>query len=527
MSIRDTNLHSSFFEIGGKYRTSDGKTLTLKHFCLEEPVLSPRVSLVGLEKGRQVRTRAGEVLTFCSVIGASNWPYVFEDDAGKILKFTPNGIHRVDLHRGPNDIVEILPVARTGVCLAHLEIGQKVRTQDGEMLTLTEVDDGSSWPYLFLRENGKTRSYTPEGRYWNERRPDSLDIAEILPREVPVVSLEDVPIGSTFRTRRGTFLRLELNFSEGDPLYGKTSDGLQRYPYRLDGTSRLGRDYDVVEIVSRPEEARVEIGEAVSGGKFRLRNGKVYEYKGERSGGNLRAFHAGDSLYFRPSGICPNRDSGHEVVELISPPKVPRVPIVDAAKYDVLVLRNGKRFVCTGSTGPHTGSKEAKCGTKTLLFALTGACPGLDEDYDVVEVVPAPKVSIRDARVGDTFVLRNGEQFECVDVYSMAVDGFYEARSRRTTGHPILCFGLDGRCPGWGSDYDVVEVVTAPEPSLADKVFDQVSKVEPASIEKVVISSSDYSKHFEEVKARIREVGGTRLYHSSKIDPGRFEICFK
>jgi hypothetical protein len=86
---------------------------------------------------------------------------------------------------------------------------------------------------------------------------------------------------------------------------------------------------------------------------------------------------------------------------------------------------------------------------------------------------------------------------------------------------------LDGHCPAWEDDYDVIEVVPASPPTLIDKVIAQVAAAKRGSIDQIVISSKDYDDHSEDLKARLRDLQSPTLRYSHQIAAGQFEIRFK
>jgi hypothetical protein len=200
-----------------------------------------------------------------------------------------------------------------------------------------------------------------------------------------------------------------------------------------------------------------------------------------------------------------------------------------AIKGDKFRLRDGSVYTYTGIRAG-TGSLETvdESGDTGLFIRPNGETPGLGDYGEVVEIIPAPRVSIKEAKVGDVFRLRCGVEFVCTAVNGDA-RGYHMAKGTPADGKVSigLNFGCDGHCPAWGAGYDVVELIPAPTPPLPDRVFNQVSKMDLDAIEKVVICSGDYSLEFEAVKRRICVLGRIDLRHSEKVKPGCFRVYFR
>jgi hypothetical protein len=266
------------------------------------------------------------------------------------------------------------------------------------------------------------------------------------------VELKGIEAGRKVRLRNGDVLTFVKKISDlaAWPYRFTKEDGYELY-FASDGSyysSERCDDRDVVEILPL-KQGRVSLAAAAAGDQFQLRNGQVRTYAGDSNGsyaGNLRTTGNGRDLYFRADGSCPNRDDGYDVIKIIPAPREPRVSIEKAIKGDKFRLRDG--YVCTyRGTRTRSGNLETldEQGDYGLVIGPTGETPGLGYRSDVVEIIPAPTVSIKDAKIGDTFRLRNGREFECIRLghdYCRA-KGLVTDEIERT-----LSFACDGHCPG-------------------------------------------------------------------------------
>lgn len=537
MSIRSIDVNSADFHAGGKYMTNDGKIITLKHFCVETPEAAPTptggVLLSSMQIGQKARTRSGEIVTLKKVCGQDTYPYVFIAPGGELYCCKPQGYYWSQNMQSRHDIIEILPLEgvkpESELSLEGIRPGQKVRTKAGNVLTFCrKTTYHSQWPYLF---GDGLLSYTPSGVYRSDFLPGPDDIVEILPYdEEPRVQIDRSTLrkGDIFRLRNGRqFVYSGYEFSGRFKGNCEPEYECGYLYFNPDGTCP-NRDagHEVVEVITAP---LVSLAGVQIGSTFRTRSGlvRVLEHSNYRGQGEFygRPFHGSDGPggFYKSDGSSSSSEE-YDAVEILSPPKVPCVQIDGAKKGDEFRLRCEKVYVHNGVVSG-AGLLQAVRAGELLYFRPDGTCPNRKADHDVIAVSPAPMVSIEDANVGDVFRLRNGKEFECVDTTSK--HGFYQGKLKDPSVERTLWFRLDGHCPAWEDDYDVIEVVPASPPTLIDKVIAQVAAAKRGSIDQIVISSKDYDDHSEDLKARLRDLQSPTLRYSHQIAAGKFEIRFK
>ena len=522
------DITSDQFAKDTTFRTADGKTIRVKHFCVEE---STKISLKDLKVGQKARTKSDEIITFVKFFDdGRDWSYQFKRVNEDTFSFCEDGSYYSERTPSENDIVEILPFERPSIDLNGLVPGQKVRTFKGEVLTYVKRGYAQTWPYYFCTESGESRTFTPAGIYSHDLIPTDSDIAEILPYEAPRVSLGDLPISSTFRTRGGLVCKLEKsNTPELGLFFGRppNTDPAGLF-YDADGSCRKGSSYDAVEVITRAEP-RVSIEDAVKGDQFLIRDGRTYTYTGEKSSGIFRTKDSGGQrgLNFKSDGSAYGLEEYADVVKIIPASKA----CTNGAKVgDKFVLRNGREYVCTGKISPFSHNIQGHCkelfDDAYLYFRPDGSCPNRDQSYDVIEfiqVAQRPRVSIEGARKGDKLVIRDGRVYTCTG------ERVEKGRFRTTDkdGSSGLTFDPDGRAPGLRDYADVVEIIPAPKPTLEKRIARQLRQCD-GPISEILVSFSDWDALPKEFRDGGKSYfNGVRLLRDEDIHDGDFNLFFK
>lgn len=169
----------------------------------------------------------------------------------------------------------------SSVSLRDLDLkpGQKARTRKGKLLTFQRLSSySSSWPYIFLDEDGVEATYTPDGVYRSDFVQDLDDIEEVLPFEPAKVDLKDVKIGQKVRLKNGEIVALStiINDQGSWPYRFKRSGG-GVYSFTVDGfyyCRENPQELDIVEILPF-EEPRLTLEDVAIGDTLHLRDGRV------------------------------------------------------------------------------------------------------------------------------------------------------------------------------------------------------------------------------------------------------------
>lgn len=206
----------------------------------------------------------------------------------------------------------------------------------------------------------------------------------------------------------------------------------------------------------------------------------------------------------------------------------PSINISEASKGDTLVLRCGKKFICTGENN-ETGSHYAKDGEVSLWFAVNGHCPAWGDGYDVVELVKTTKepiVSLEGLQVGDRFRTRNGQVFTCTKIKDYGSPII--ANSKEHCGIHFKWNGTSNM--SFHPEYEAVERL---KPSVADQISQQLNRLDKSQVGRVVVSETEWKILKTEVvpdwNGRLYVDGVRVLFTSDRGDvpPGNFDIQLK
>lgn len=238
--------------------------------------------------------------------------------------------------------------------LKGIQIGQKARTRDGRELTLVEINEGRTYPYIFLTsEGGKVCSYTEAGTYWSgERVKSNADIVALLPppSTPAAIDLSNIQPGQRVLLRDGGWLEYK----------GPTENG--RYPYRFVDQSGAtttftpeGRYYagsecagDIVKILPF-----VNLQGIQSGTRARTKNGleliydgfkekaKWYPYRFKEVGSDAERSYTPFGYYSMEG------ENNYDLVELIIQPQT---PAATPAAIDLSTAQPGDQFRSANGT---------------------------------------------------------------------------------------------------------------------------------------------------------------------------------
>lgn len=139
-----------------------------------------------------------------------------------------------------------------------------------------------------------------------------------------------------------------------------------------------------------------------------------------------------------------------------------------------------------------------------------------------------PVVPLVGVPIGGKFRLRNGRTLVLEASKYLSFGKFFGREL--SPSRDGLFFEEDGTCRIGSGENDVVEILA---PSLLKQIERQVIALNPADIDKVIISSSDWSRLMEEARETANYRGGlvfvdeTRVFHSANVPTGDFSIRFK
>jgi hypothetical protein len=251
VTIQDLQITSDQFAGCSQFRTSDGKLIKVKNFCVEED--AEPVSIKDADIGSRLRLRNGEVI---EIIGTSKTPGG-NKKSEKYWHF--NDGRRVNFKR-EFDVVEILELKekQATVPLTGLQWGDTFRTRDGEVFRYEGEKEGGhffgkrvpgSGGGLYFREDGRCSPHNSE-----------YEVVEIT--KASRVALNAIKIGDRFRIRTGEILTCNRLDRIGSPIYsGPQAFGGLYYGFDGKCNSKCSSDYDAVELIERNilDDARVQL----------------------------------------------------------------------------------------------------------------------------------------------------------------------------------------------------------------------------------------------------------------------------
>jgi hypothetical protein len=148
MTIRDIDLNASQFEAGAKYRTNDGKLVTLKHVCVEEA--PPRVNIADAGRGDTLVLRNGE--RFICTGDQSEGGSRCARGAKYRLWFHLDGT--CPSCDDDYDVVELIKAPDPTISLEGLKVGDRFRVRNGDIFTCTRLDSCGSPIYAKSKNHG-------------------------------------------------------------------------------------------------------------------------------------------------------------------------------------------------------------------------------------------------------------------------------------------------------------------------------------------------------------------------------------
>jgi hypothetical protein len=245
MTTPKINLSSAEVAEGSSFITSDGKTVTLKHVCIEAP--KPRIDLSTAKIGDTIVTRSGlhGLITATSVTPGGRFftqhAWYFDDGQAN--------------YGGSNyDAVELIRKREERVSIEKAGVGSRVRLRNGEVVKVTSLlscaGDKNLNPYSFFN-NGE--------RYNGNEDYDVVEILELKPIEPERLSLRGIKPGSKVTLRNGDTYTFEgQNGGTGHyRLTGK--DGLVFYFLEDGQCNILDKTLEVVKIDNPTVKAQISV----------------------------------------------------------------------------------------------------------------------------------------------------------------------------------------------------------------------------------------------------------------------------
>ena len=276
--------------------------------------------------------------------------------------------------------------------------------------------------------------------------------------------------------------------------------------------------------VKDAEPERVRLDDLKIGDKLRLRCGRVLTVKNvfERSGCyDDYACCAADSslrLYYLKDGRSNLHSKKDDVIEIIRvQPKC--FSLKDAAVGDIIETLDGRAY-----TVEKIDDKDDMLfakpndGVLSLWFKRNGQCLGYPNE-NAIGLTKAPRVSIKDAKEGDTFVLRNGREYVCIEI----LNSFCRA-SHENEGP--LWFHFDRFCPALNDSHDVIKLIPRSKPSLSEQISSQLHKIDGA-IDRIVVSRADWLElNAGLTSEEVRWLNGVPIKWDEHVNKNEFSIVF-